>query len=114
MSKPNKRRVKLTEFRAQLAEAVLPPDGVVTVDLDDDTSISFRIPLQLDDDDPYLAAIKAASGADEMLHVLLSEEDAAIWTNAGNTADELMVLFGAESQGAQERMRDFRYRPSGR
>lgn len=114
MSKPNKRRVRLSEFRAQLAEAVLPADGMVTVELDDEgeNTISFQVPLNLDAEDEYAAAIQASDGPDDLMRVVLGDEQGAAWLAAGGTSTDFAVLFGEESQSAAERMRDFRYRPS--
>lgn len=111
MSKPNRRRVRMSQFSAQVAEAVLPPDGVVEVELDEQTTVSIRLPLNMDADDEYVQAIRAAEGADDLARVVLGDEQLEVWKASGRTADEFAVLFGSESRAAQERLRDFRYRP---
>ena len=111
MSKPNKRRVRMIQFQEQIAEAVLPPDGTVVIELDDDRSVSIRIPLHAgNEDDEYVNALKAAKTSEDLAHVVLGEEQWQTWQEAGYTADDLSAVFTAEGQAAKERLRDFRYK----
>lgn len=116
MSKPNGRRVRISQYRQQVAEAVLPPDGTVAVELDDEGQdvITFRVPLNLDEDDEYLAAIRATKTPKDISVLVLGEEQRARYLAAGGTDDEFATLFAQETSAAKERMRDFRYTPSGR
>lgn len=113
MGKPNGRRVRLEQFRQQLEEAVLPPDGVVKVDLPGGGQVQFRVPLNAEPGDEYVAAIQATQDEDDLLTVVLGQDGADRWLSSGATASEFAVLFAVESRGASERLRDFRYRPSG-
>ena len=117
MSKPNGRRVRMAEFKAQVAEAVLPPDGMVDVEIGEgvDQVVRFRVPIKFDGtSDDYVDQIRACETSEQMAEVVLGDEQLAAWTAAGFTAEDFALLLAEETNAAQERMRDFRYRKSGR
>ncbi len=114
MSKPNGRRVKLAQFKQQLAEAVLPPDGKVVVEIDDaGSTIEFVVPLHMDPDDEYVKEIQATDDEDALAKVVLGDQ-LDRWLATGSTAKDFALLFAEEARAAAERMTDFRYRPSGK
>ena len=110
MSKPNGRRVRMSQFQSQIAEAVLPPDGTVVIELDDDTSVTIRIPLTTSPDDEYVESIKGATTNEEMALIVLGPEQWETWKNAGLDAEALAQVFTTEGAAARERLRDFRYK----
>lgn len=111
MSKPNKRRVRMSQFQEQVAEAVLPPDGTVEVEIADDVTVKVRIPLHINDEnDEYVKALKETKTSEDIALVALGEEQFEQWKEAGYTADDFATLFTAEGQAAKERLRDFRYK----
>ena len=110
MSKPNGRRVRMAQFQSQIAEAVLPPDGTVIIEIDDDTSVSIRIPITASPDDEYVTQIKGAQSNEEMALIVLGPEQWETWKNAGLDAEALAQVFTTESSAARERLRDFRYK----
>lgn len=116
MSKPNRRRVRMDQFKRQMAEQVLPDDSLVQVELDEVRSVQIKIPVMLDEDDDFPARIEAAESLEEMALVLLSggstpaEEQWETWKAAGYDAVDLMKVYATERAGAEERMRQFRYK----
>lgn len=116
MSKPNGRRIRISQYRQQVAEAVLPPDGMITIDLDDEGTeqVSFRVPVNLDDDDEFVLSVRAAKTPEDITRLVLGDEQRDRYIAAGGDDQEFSILFASETAGARERMRDFRYRPSGR
>lgn len=118
MSKKHTRKVRLSQFRDQVAEAVLPPDGHIEVEVADGVTLSIRIPISINDSDDdelgsYLASIRAAETDHELAKILLSEQDLEIWHEHGGTDTELAAIFASETQGARERLGKFRYNQSG-
>jgi hypothetical protein len=107
----------MAQFKEQVAEAVLPPDGMVTVELDDEGAsvVQFKVPVRLDGTaDDITDQIKACETAKDMSLLLLGAEQRERWVEAGYSDEDFAILLASESRGVQERMRDFRYRPSGR
>lgn len=114
MSKPNGRVVRMQQFRQQIEQAVLPPDGKVKVELADGGSVEFVVPIYLDGDDEYVQALQAAEKAEDAILAVLGEEQTQRWYDAGYTAAEFGLLFASEGRAAHERLQGFRYRPSGK
>lgn len=111
MTKPNKRRVRMSQFQEQIAEAVLPPDGTVPIELDDERTVTIRIPLHAGNgDDEYVNALKGAKTSEDLALIVLGEEQWQTWQEAGYSADDLSAVFTAEGQAAKDRLRDFRYK----
>lgn len=116
MSKPNKRRVRMDQFKAQITEQVLPEDRLVPVDLGPDTVVTIKLPIMLDEDDPYIEQMQAATTAEEIALVILSgsdvpaEEQWQTWQFAGYDGTDLMELFSAERAAAEDRLKAFRYK----
>lgn len=116
--KTARRTVRLQQFREQVTEAVLPPDGRVEIEVADGVSVSIRIPLTISqepDDElrDYLDKIKAAENEHDLAEVILTSDDLKKWRDAGATDAELAHVFSAETQGARERLGKFRYNRSG-
>lgn len=119
MGKPNRRRVRMQQFKQQVAEHVLPEDQLIPVDVEvdgEDRTVWLKVGLALTADDDFGEQVKAAKDADELALVVLgghpehdAEEQLATWKAAGYTVDDLAMLFGTESRAAQERLGNFRY-----
>ncbi|MGM7422789.1 hypothetical protein [Cellulosimicrobium sp. CpK407] len=119
MGKPNRRRVRMSQFKQQVAEHVLPEDQLVPVDVEvdgEDRTVWIKVGLALTGDDDFGEQVKAAKNADELALVVLgghpehdAEEQLATWKAAGYSTDDLAMLFGTESRAAQERLGNFRY-----
>ncbi|MFJ2518651.1 hypothetical protein ACIOWF_06735 [Cellulosimicrobium cellulans] len=119
MGKPNRRRVRMAQFKQQVAEHVLPEDQLVPVDVevgDDVRTVWIKVGLNLTADDDFTEQVKEAKDADALALVVLgghpehdAEEQLATWKAAGYTVDDLAMLFGTESRAAQERLGNFRY-----
>ena len=117
MGEPARRVIRMDEFKRQIAEAVLTDDHLVEVEAAPGKSVWIKIPLNLDDDDDYPQRLRAAKGGEDLALVILSghpdrtaQQQWEEWTSAGLTAGDLAVVFGTESQAAQERLGNFRYR----
>lgn len=119
MGKPNRRRVRMTQFKQQVAEHVLPEDQLIPVDVeigDDVQTVWIKVGLALTADDDFAERVKAAKTTEELALVILgghpehdADEQLATWKAAGYTVDDLAMLFGTESRAAQERLGNFRY-----
>lgn len=116
MSKPNKRRVRMDQFKSQIADAVLADDRLVEIAVSDSESVWIKIPLMLADDDDFPQRLREAEDGAALALVILSghpdvsaEEQWATWTAAGYDEIDLATLFGTENQAAQERLKNFRY-----
>lgn len=117
MATSKRRVVRMDEFSKQLEENVIGPDHLVEVEAAPGKSVWIKIPINLEDDDDYTDRLSAADAAAEMALVVLSghpsltaEQQWETWTSAGLTANDLVVVFGAETTAARERLGNFRYR----
>ena len=116
MSKPNKRRVKMDQFRAQLAEQVLPDDNWIPVELSDGSEVTVKIPVALSEGDPFMDDFKDATTEEELALVILSGgvrpagEQWEAWKAAGYTGADLLKLWRSETDAANERLGAFRYK----
>lgn len=106
MSKKNTRKVyKLAEVRPAYEEAVGSDGGVVEFEGTDGKTYTFPHPLFMDDDQQE--AMDDASTKYEISEVLLGDqyED---FVAAGNSLDDLGMLFGMVSREAQEKAQKVR------
>lgn len=117
MSKPNKRRIVMEKFKAQVAEEIIGEDGLVEVDLPMEERVWVKITLPFSNDEDYLDRLRAAEGARESCLVILgehpehsAEDQWAKWEAAGYTEDDLAMLVKAETAKAKEKQDGFRYR----
>ncbi len=117
MSKPNRRKVRMEQFRQQWSEQVLPADRLREVELDDDTSVFVKIPVLLKEDDPFPQQMQEASTEEEVCLVVLSghpersaQEQWEMWQAAGYDAADLMALFQSLRAEADEAAQRFRYK----
>lgn len=116
MPKPNKRRVKMEQFKAQIAEQVLPDDNLIPVELPDGSEIMVKIPVALGEDDSFMDDFQAASTEEELALVILSGgvrpagEQWEAWKAAGYTGADLLKLWRVETDAANERLAAFRYK----
>ena len=113
------RKVNAVAFAAQMAEVVIADDSLVEVPVDraETASVWIKVPFNLDDGDEYAKRLAATSGADEMAmeclahhSTLTAEEQWETWTAAGHDAKLLVNILGTQTQEAQERAKNFRYR----
>lgn len=123
MSKNNDRRViRMDRFKAQIEERVLPPDGLVSIDLGDGDGLGIikmrvsTLAADVDDNDPFLARVVESKSIEELaLHVLSfnpdrsAEEQWSAFLAAGYSREDFGVLFRTESDAARERLGNFRY-----
>lgn len=119
MGKPNRRRVRMAQFKQQVAEQVLPADQLIPVDVEvdgEEKTVWVKIAIAVGGDDDFAEAIKETKTAEDLALVVLggydgatAEEQYETWRAAGYTADDLAQLFGVESRAAQERLGNFRY-----
>lgn len=118
MSKPNKRRIKMADFKAQVAEQVISPNGLIEVDLDDHGSIFLRVPLLPTDtdEDDFVQRMSSAVGTRDLALVALGEYDGTDageqwdkWEAAGYGEADFMILLRTETEAARERLGKFRY-----
>lgn len=116
MSKPNKRRVRMDQFKAQLAEQVLPENRLVEVDLGNGSVVHMKLPIMLDEGDDFMERLAAAPDGEAVALVVLSgslvpaEEQWAAWQAAGYDSTDLSEVFQAETSAARERWDAFRYK----
>lgn len=117
MSKPNKRRVVMEKFKAQVAEEVIGDDGLVEVDLPGGETVWVKVALPFSNEDEYLEELKAATTAKESCLVVLgqhsdhtAEDQWAKWEAAGYTEDDLALFLKAETARAKDAQEGFRYR----
>lgn len=116
MSKPNKRRVRMDQFLAQVTEQVLPTDALIPIDVAHDETVWIKVPLSAVEGDEYMDAVRAAKGDEELALVVLgehpdhtAEEQWETWQAAGYTAEQLAMVFATETSAARERLGNFRY-----
>lgn len=116
MSQPNKRRVRMDQFKAQIADRVLPDDYLVPVDLPDDKTVYIKIPVALPEGDDFLDRLSAANNEEEVCLTILSgatipaEDQWETWKTAGYTGTDLIKVFTAERLAAEDRLKAFRYK----
>ena len=114
------RKVNAVAFAAQMAEAVIAIDNLVEVPVDraETASVWIKVPFNLGDDDDYAKRLQAAASDSEAVALealghhptLTADEQWATWTAAGHDAKLLVNILGSETQEAQERAKNFRYR----
>lgn len=129
------RKINMKKFDALLAETVIGPDSLVELEISADESLHIKIPVNLDDDDPFVeayndaqTAIQVASTSDSvdgmkdamrgLALVLLSadpekrdpEELLDLWEATGRKVGDLIVVHNVEVQDARERLGNFRYK----
>lgn len=117
MTSPNRRRVRMQQFKEQVGEAVLPEGNLIEVDLPTGETVHVKIPIPFTSDDDFITRLQAAEGARESCLVVLgehpehdAEEQWAKWEAAGYTEEDLAMLLKAETAAANERLEAFRYR----
>ena len=113
------RKVNAIAFQQQMAEVVIADDSLVEVAVDraGTASVWIKVPFNLDDDDDYAKRVASASGSlalamEALGHhpTLTADEQWATWTAAGHDARLLVNILGTQTQEAQERAKNFRYR----
>lgn len=115
---PTDRKVRMDEFKKQVAEKVLPPDGTVAVEIGKDTTVHLFLPLFLtgqDMEDFQIKTREATAGLERAKMIFSAdrgktpEKQWEEWVKAGYNDEDLALLFGAELQAARERLGEFRY-----
>ncbi|MDI3331407.1 MAG: hypothetical protein QJR09_11870 [Micrococcus sp.] len=118
---PADRKVKMSEFKAQVAEKVLPPDGTVKVEIAQDTVVYLYLPLFLSGQEltDFQQQVQHAADGEERARLVFSaehgkspEEQWEDWQLAGYDSEDLALLFSAEYRAAGERLGEFRYSSS--
>jgi len=117
MTSPNRRRVRMEQFKEQVTETVLPEGNLIEVELPDGTSVFVKIPIPFTADDEFIKRLQDAEGSRESCLIVLgehpehdAEEQWAKWEAAGYTEEDLAMLLKAETAAANERLEAFRYR----
>jgi len=116
MSKPNKRRIRMDQFKAQITEQVLPDDALIPVELSEDVTVYIKIPILLDEEDDFLERLQACTTQKDVALVILSggdadpEEQWKQWQLAGYDGVDLVKLFNSERAAAEDRLKAFRYK----
>jgi hypothetical protein len=115
-----RRNVRMDQFKRQIAEEVIGPDGLVDVEIGKGEFVRIKLPVALDESDDYQERLQQASKEEEYgealsLEVLghdpdrSAEEQWAAWQAAGFDAGDLALVFQAETVAANERLKAFRY-----
>lgn len=97
MSKPNKKRYKLSTIKAQFAEAVGGED--VEFELDDGEVLTFPHPLFADDD--WSKAVDEAEGSADKARAMLGDEQYEKFKAQGGVDNDIALLFLAVQQDSQ-------------
>ncbi|MFD8937328.1 hypothetical protein ACFV0R_19100 [Streptomyces sp. NPDC059578] len=100
MSKPNKRRYKLSTVRAQYVEAVGGSD--VEVELNDGSMVTFPHPLFAPD--TWTKAVDEAENHEEKARAVLGEQYEQ-FRDAGNEDHEITLLFMAITEDSRDQVR---------
>lgn len=128
MGKPNRRRVRMQQFKSQVSEHMLGEDGLIPVDLNDDVTLYLKValyPIDTDGDD-YVERMKAAADIRGMALVALSyspeipeehvderhafaEQQWRQFLEAGYTEKDFITLLNTETADARERLGKFKY-----
>jgi hypothetical protein len=121
MSKPNRSRVRLSQFNAQVEERIGPKDGLTELVLEVDGQevvllVRLGSPIAEDHED-FEAKVKELDGEEGLARLILSydpnrdaDEALDLLKRSGGTVHELAMFFGAESRAVQERLGNFRFK----
>ncbi|MEW1754704.1 hypothetical protein [Streptomyces angustmyceticus] len=101
MSKPNRKRYKLTEVKAQYAEAV----GGEDVEFEADNGELFTFPHPLFADDDWSKGVDEAETAKDKARAMLGDEQYEKYAAAGNSDNDVFLLFMAVQQDAQGQLK---------
>lgn len=99
MSKPNGRRLKLTELRAQGMESLKMEPGF-EIELDDGSTVTVPHPLLVDD--ATQERITAADGAIPLAKAVLGDEEHARFVAAGGHSNDVALAWNLLRQEAEE------------
>lgn len=117
MSK-NRRRIRADKFKQQVAENVIGPDGLIEVEINAAGDyVALRLPVMLTEDDDYHDRIRSAGKDGTQIALVVlgyhpdrdAQDQLDAWLTAGNTVEDLAVIFAAETTAARERLGNFRY-----
>ncbi|MEV0526639.1 hypothetical protein AB0I66_24660 [Streptomyces sp. NPDC050439] len=101
MSKPNKKRYKLSEVKQQFVEAVGPE---VEFELDNGETLTFPHPLFADDE--WSEKVDAAETNRAKAHAILGDEQYDKFVAAGHQDMEMALLFLAVQQDMQGQVKN--------
>ncbi|MEV7959300.1 hypothetical protein ACIOHC_41295 [Streptomyces sp. NPDC088252] len=101
MSKPNKRRYKLSEVKAQFTEAVGGTD--VEFETDKGDVLTFPHPLFADDD--WSEKVDGAESSKDKAIAILGEEQYEKYRAAGHSDGDIGLLFLAVQQDMQDQVK---------
>lgn len=101
MSKPNRKRYKLSEVKAQMTEAV----GGDVVEFETDKGDVLTFPHPLFTDDEWDEKVDAAENSREKAIAILGEEQYEKYTAAGHSDSEIGLLMLAVQQDMQAQIK---------
>lgn len=99
MSKPNGRRLKLAELRAQGMEALRMEPGF-EIELEDGSTITVPHPLLIDDETQ--SRVQDSVGAIGLAKALLGDEEHARFVKAGGHSADITLAWNLLRQEAEE------------
>ncbi|MFF2525894.1 hypothetical protein [Streptomyces liangshanensis] len=102
MSKPNKKRYKLSQVRAQFAEAV----GGEQVEFEGPNDEVYTFPHPLFADEEWAKQVDAAESASGKARALLGDEQYEKFTAAGGEDNDIQLLFMAIQQDSQGQIKN--------
>ena len=117
-SKDRRRRVRVDQFKKQLAEEVIGEDSLVELEIGRGEFVTIYVPLDGDDtkdvgrklreagDDKEAGALVVLAGNPDVS----AEDQLAKWLDSGNSLDDLIKIYMVEMRAAAERLGEFRYR----
>lgn len=121
MSRKNTRRkVRMDQFKRQVAEEVIGPDSLVDIEIGKGEIVRIKVPVGLDEHDDYQEKIQEAMKEEEygeaVALVVLgqdpdrsAEDQWAAYQAAGYDSGDLALVFQSETIAASERLKAFRY-----
>jgi len=109
----------MDQFKAQVAENVIGDDGLIPVEISEETTLYLRValyPIDMDGDD-YVERMKVAATIKDMALVAFSyhpegvsaEDQWSAFLKAGYTEADFSKLLNTETESARERLGKFRY-----
>lgn len=114
------RTVRMDQFTQKIAEEVLPKDNIVRLELSKDDFVTIKLPIFLEEDDPYQEQMKNAQGgtSEDIALVILgydpdgrsAEEQLALWKAHDYSLGDLARVFAKEVEAAQDRLGKFRFK----
>lgn len=118
MSSSKRRRIRVDQFKKQLAENVIGADGLIELEIGQGHFVTIYIPLGSEEREALAEALKSA-GDDHRAGALVvldhnparsADEQLEAWESAGLTVEDLMRIYQVETQDALERLGKFRYK----